>query len=516
MTALTRCDALVLGGDLEGLVAALALARSGRRVVLLCERPRPGGLHGSMEVPGTDIETRGTVFDEDRFPVELADEFELAVHGLAFEPAPDLLAIDRSGRLLRLARGSADPAASLPAELAPALREFTRGLDAHRALLREELRSEPPDLVADGLNAALRLASRADRWRAGGATALHELLWTLPTSVADWFAGHFDDPLLCALLAADALPGTWTGPRAAGTSAIWLLRDAARGPQARRPVGGGPALIRALLGALRERGVRVHCGEALGGLLTSGRGKSSRVRGAWLADGSEFRADIVLSTLPPRRTLEQLVRPELLGAEDREALAPLRSRGTIAVLDLAFEREPRLAAPGAANFEHVRLLNDLQQLEDAADAVKHGRAARDPWLEVFAARFPDGRASWTAHVHGVPHAVEGGWTVSARRELAERAYAVLGDAVPELAESVTAERLRTPSDLARGHGLDGGHLWQAELALDQLLLLRPTHELSRFVTPLAGLCVGGTSQHPGGLLPGQAGRLAADAALRSD
>lgn len=514
MTALTRCDALVLGGGLEGLVAALTLARSGRRVVLLSERPRPGGLHGSAELPGTGLETRGTVFDEDRFPVELANELGLAAHGLEFEDAPDLLAIDRRGRHLRLARGSADIAAGLPDESASALRSFSARLAAHRALLREELRSEPPDLVPDGLGDALRLSSRAARWRALGAGSLHELLWSLPTSVADWLGDQFDDPLLAALLAADALPGTWAGPRAAGTTALWLLRDAAHGPRAQRPVGGGPALVRALLRALRERGVRVHCGEALGGLLTSGRGKSSRARGAWLADGSEFRADAVLSTLPPRRTLEQLVSPDSFGLEDREALAPLRSRGTIAVLDLAFEREPALAATGGTDFEHVRLLNDMVQLEETADAVKHGRSAREPWLEVFAAREGDGRAVWTAHVHGVPHTVEGGWTVSARRELAERAFAVLGDAVPDLAQSVTAERLRTPSDLARGHGLDGGHLWQAELALDQLLLLRPTHELSRYLTPLAGLCLGGTSQHPGGLLPGQAGRLAAETTLR--
>ncbi|MCA8981493.1 MAG: FAD-dependent oxidoreductase, partial [Planctomycetes bacterium] len=287
-----------------------------------------------------------------------------------------------------------------------------------------------------------------------------------------------------------------------------------RGARARRPIGGGPALVRALLRALQERGVRVHCGEALGGLLASGRGASSRVRGAWLADGREFRADAVLSTLSPRRTLEQLAGVELLTPEDRDSLRPLRSRGTIAVLDLAFDREPAPAEAEAGGFERLRLLSDMRQLEDAADAVKHGRVAQEPWLEVFAVRQPDGRALWTTHVHGVPHRLEGGWTVSARRELAQRVYAVLGDAFPELAESVTAERLRTPSDLARGHGLDGGHLWQAELALDQLLLLRPTHELSRYLTPLAGLCVGGTAQHPGGVMPGQAGRLAADALMR--
>lgn len=514
MRGVTNCDALVLGGDLEGLVAALTLARTGRRVVVLCERPRPGGLHGSAEVGASGIATHGTVCDEERFPRESAIELGLDAHGLQFESAPDLIAIDRTNRSLRIARGKQDPFAALASDSAAAAREFAASLDAHRKLLRDELLSAPPQLVPDGLSDALRLATRANRLRALGADSLHELLWRLPTSIADLLGDHLDDPLLRATLAADALPGTWTGPRAAGTGGIWLMREAARGAPAQRPRGGGPALIRALLRALRERGARVHCGEALGGLLTTGAGKSSRARGAWLADGTEFRADAVISTLAPRRTLEELAPRAALDAEDMEALAPMRSRGTIAVLDLAFEREPRVSALGGATFEYLRLLNDEQQLERAADDVKHGRPAEEPWLEVHASRDDDGRAAWTIHVHGVPHAPAGGWTVSMRRELTERVYAVLGDAAPELAECVRAERLRTPSDLARAHGLAGGHLWQAELALDQLLLLRPTHELSAYRAPLEGLFLGSTAQHPGGIMPGRCGHSAAEAFLR--
>lgn len=510
MNSITRSEALVLGGDLEGLVAALTIARTGRRVVLICERPRPGGLHGSEQIAAGALETFGTLFDETRFPKTLIDELGLAAHGLRLAPAPDLHAIDRTGRHLRIARGESNPYAALPTELRDAATRFEASLRPHREWLRAELASAPPDLLPDGLGAAMRLTARASRLRALGPESLHELLWRLPTSVADWLGDSFEDRLLRATLAADALPGTWTGPRAAGTTAIWLLRDAARGVPSMRPVGGSPALVRALLQALREAGVRVHCGEALGGLLTTGSGSNSRVRGAWLADGSEFRADAVLSTHPPRRTLEHLAPAPTVDADAREALSSLRARGMTAVLDLAFDHEPRLACNDAAGFEQLRLLDDETQLEACADAVKHGRLAGDPWIEVFAARESDGRAVWTLHIHGVPHAPDGGWTVAARRELTDRVYAILGDASPNLAEHVRAERLRTPSDLARSHALAGGHFWQAELALDQLLLLRPTHELSNYRAPIAGLCLGSTAQHPGGLVPGLCGRLAAE------
>jgi phytoene dehydrogenase-like protein len=53
----------------------------------------------------------------------------------------------------------------------------------------------------------------------------------------------------------------------------------------------------------------------------------------------------------------------------------------------------------------------------------------------------------------------------------------------------------------------------AEPALDQWLWMRPTPELARYRTPVAGLYLCGPAMHPGGWISGACGYLAAKQAL---
>ena len=54
-----------------------------------------------------------------------------------------------------------------------------------------------------------------------------------------------------------------------------------------------------------------------------------------------------------------------------------------------------------------------------------------------------------------------------------------------------------------------------ELALDQLGPLRPTPDLARGTTPIAGLFLGSSGVHPGAGLSGRSGLVAARLLLRS-
>jgi phytoene dehydrogenase-like protein len=52
-------------------------------------------------------------------------------------------------------------------------------------------------------------------------------------------------------------------------------------------------------------------------------------------------------------------------------------------------------------------------------------------------------------------------------------------------------------------------LYHGELTLDQILFMRPVPGWSRYRTPIAGLYLCGSGTHPGGGIPGAAGRNAA-------
>jgi phytoene dehydrogenase-like protein len=74
---------------------------------------------------------------------------------------------------------------------------------------------------------------------------------------------------------------------------------------------------------------------------------------------------------------------------------------------------------------------------------------------------------------------------------------------------VVAVQVITPADLERDYGIAGGHIFHGELALDQLLTMRPVLGYAQYRAPIDGLylCSGGT--HPGGFLTGGGGRNAA-------
>jgi len=54
-------------------------------------------------------------------------------------------------------------------------------------------------------------------------------------------------------------------------------------------------------------------------------------------------------------------------------------------------------------------------------------------------------------------------------------------------------------------------LYHGELTLDQILFMRPVPGWSRYRTPIQGLYLCGSGTHPGGGIPGAAGRNAAAA-----
>jgi phytoene dehydrogenase-like protein len=74
--------------------------------------------------------------------------------------------------------------------------------------------------------------------------------------------------------------------------------------------------------------------------------------------------------------------------------------------------------------------------------------------------------------------------------------------------------LLAPPDIERIHGVSGGHWHHAEMALDQMLMMRPTYEAAQYSTPLPGLFLCGAGCHPGGDLTGAAGHNAAQEILR--
>jgi phytoene dehydrogenase-like protein len=107
-------------------------------------------------------------------------------------------------------------------------------------------------------------------------------------------------------------------------------------------------------------------------------------------------------------------------------------------------------------------------------------------------------------------------TDAARAKLLEATLTVLERYAPGLRRQVVASELLLPIDIEREFRITGGHWHHGELALDQMLMLRPVPGAAQYAMPVNGLFLCGAGCHPGGGVMGSAGKNAAQAVLHRE
>ena len=158
-------------------------------------------------------------------------------------------------------------------------------------------------------------------------------------------------------------------------------------------------------------------------------------------------------------------------------------------------------------------------IEFAYDNAKYGELPEHPVMEIVlpsmhdAALAPGGKQVLSAHVMYVPYQLKGGWNDSAREQMCERAIDTIANMHRHSRTDHSPEFL-TPADLEQQYRVTGGHWHHAEMAMDQMLMMRPTYEAAQYSTPVPGLFLCSAGCHPGGDLTGMAGHNAAREILR--
>ena len=496
-------DVIVIGAGHNGLAAAAALGARGKRVCVLERSAGVGGM--------ADGRLAHLVYN-----LSQAERRRLGVH----LSEVDTVSLARDGRHVAIrggsaayADGGAHPDAAAYAALHARLVRFA-GVLAHLA-------EAPPPGFEGGLTSleGLREIARLGKVGLGlkrlGKAEMREFLRILLSNVHDLLLDDFSDGPLAGALAADAVRGAYAGPRSPGT-VFSLMYRLGNGGEVRLPMGGMGAVAGAFEAAARARGCEIRTGCGVARILVEG----DRACGLLLEDGSRLRAKTVLSSAGALATM-QMAGAAHFDVEAVRRLRNLRAKGTTAKVNLALSAAPEFPGLDAAQ-RAGRLLvaPSSTYVERAFNPVKYGETSKAPVIEAVIPSLTDpgacegGRHVLSAIVSYVPYAPKGGWTDSARDDLAALTIATLETYAPGLGTLVTKAQVLTPADIETMTGAPQGHWHHAEMGIDQILTLRPANGMARYRFGPEGCYLCGASAHPGGDVMGAAGRNAARQLLR--
>ena len=496
----TQFDVIVIGAGANGLVAATALAKSGRRVLVLEGEAQPGGTWRPIEIASglnASLET-----EADWIPPGVAAL--LGINESDYTSAPGTSVLLDDGEFLLLPPETSAGAAAIrrhsPHDAAK-WPEFTTLLRQLSGFLETMYQAPAPDLDSRSVGDLSGLLSLGRSFRGLGRVGMTELLRVLPMPVQDLADDFLTFGPLKAAVAAAGVREIRQGPRSGGTSFVLLhyLTGAGAGAiRGRRPLRGGPgAFITFAERAAQAAGVTVRVDSRVSAVDV----KDDAVAGVRLANGDAISAPVVLSTADPKSTLLGLIDPVWLDPELVRAVSNIRQRGVTAYLCYAIERAPDL--PTGV----LSLSSSTDAIERPFDACKYGEASPRPHIELTMR--PDAR-SIIARVQYIPFALrDGTWDAARKGALTNLVSAEIARAIPKFSGMVRECRVFTPPDLAKRFGVSDGAFTHAELGLDQILFMRPVAGFGRHAMPIDGLYLGGAGTHPGPGIAGGPGLLAA-------
>lgn len=518
-----RHDVIVIGGGVNGLTCAAYLSKAGLKPLVLERQGTIGGGAQTAEIaPGF----RAPILAHAAGPLrgDVFDDLQLRSHGLEFVSSDvSVAALGSDSRALVIYEDPQKTAQMLrtwSARDAEAWPKFVSSLAALGRVIGTLFTSTPAPIDDPSGRDLWALLRTLRAFRSLGKPDAYRLLRWGPMAVADLVGESFEHERLRAAVAADGIFGTGFGPWSAGSGMVLLLGAANRAVAPARSwfARGGPGSIAlAVERAVRKSGGDIRTNAEVARIIV----RDERARGVVLADGSEITARAIISATEPKHTFLQLCDPIDLAPEFLWRIRHYRTHGTVAKINLALSAVPSFSGLDRETLGgRIRICPDVDYLERAFDHSKYGRYSPEPYIELTLPSIldpglaPSGAHVLSAYVQFAPfHLRNADWDHE-KDGLARAAMDTIERHCPGLGSLVVAKQVITPLDLERTYGFTGGHIFHGELALDQMLTMRPLLGWGQYRSPIRDLYLCGSGTHPGTGLTGGSGANAAREILR--
>jgi phytoene dehydrogenase-like protein len=507
---LKQYDAIIVGAGHNGLTNAAYLARSGLKVLVLERNPYIGGAAVSREIHEGWIYSNCSYVCSLLRP-EIFRDLDLARHGLQVVPYGGGVTFTRDGDILG---NYVDEAvqrreiARYSARDADAYLRYSTDVMRQCRFIRPLLMRTPPDPTSLKMRDLKEMAYLGREFAKLGEQFINDTIRFYSMSIADFLGEYFENDLVKAHFSGSGIIGTALGVQSPGTAYVLLHHymgdvDGSIGAWGFAR-GGMGAVSAAIASSLKASGGEIVTDAPVERVLV----RNGKVAGVATSNGNEYRADVVVSNLDPKRTFLTLFDTKDLDPAFRTRAENFKIRGSSGKLNIALDGLPEFPALGPGNPLHsgdMHFLDSLERYERAYDDWKNGTWSKDPYLDLLIPTLtdptmaPPGKHFMSVFVQYVPPKIHGrDWTDADRDGFRDTVLDQIARYSPNFRSLIRHVEVRTPRELENEVGLTEGNIFQGELTMDQLLFNRPFPGYAQYRGPVRGFYMCGSGTHPGG------------------
>lgn len=497
-------DCIIVGAGHNGLATGLALARNGRRVLVLEKNNYVGGMGGTREIlKGCRNEVGASCL----FPLsaEIKQYFDFEAHGVELLPLP-VMAVNltgAAGRPLIFFKNPLKLSFNILRSFGPgAMLGFIRLLKfcayPARVLDRFTARKAPrklEDLIAEAATPEQR----------------EHLELAFKGSAMDIIDKFFPDPIkhreLRASMAFASVQATYKGPYTPGSGLCLIYTMAQEGSEGlmQRVKGGIGRLSDCLAQQIEDLGGEIRLKQRVSHIVV----ENDQAVGVELKSGEQLRATIIVSNLDKQATFNGLLADHPLASEDQQKVDAFTHQGAFVHMLFKLKGLPSYSQhldklnhiPGA-RFGGAMVL-DPEELQQSYETCLRGELPEQLPLAfqiptvADSSLAPEGNHIASAYGFYFPCEAEKGQRGKLRDQAAEKIIEHICIHMPDFKELITDQAIFSSDHFASMQGVTNGDWTHGLLHPDQMIGERCLIDGTGHTTPLDNLYLCGASCHPG-------------------